>query len=91
MEQVLTLVVKLQATAEQGDKFELTAVAFAAACNYANEQVKPAITNKNRIQALVYEDLRSRFGLLANMAVRACARIGINRKAAKRKIKSLSS
>lgn len=33
----------------------------------------------------VYHDLRARFGLSANLAVRACARVGANRKVAKSK------
>jgi len=57
--------------------------AFADACNYANEQVKPGITSKTTIQGMVYQDLRARFGLSANQAVRVCARVGANRKAAK--------
>lgn len=39
------------------------------------------------IQNLVYQDLRSLFGLSANLAVRACARVGANRKTAKQKKK----
>ncbi len=36
---------------------------------------------------MVYQDLREKFGLSANLAVRACARVGANRKAAKAKNK----
>ncbi|MEA5623258.1 transposase [Nostoc sp. UHCC 0251] len=61
--------------------------AFADACNYANQQVKPQITSKTTIQNMVYQDLRSLFGLSANLAVRACARVGANRKTAKQKNK----
>lgn len=46
MEQILTLVCKLQPTPEQVAKIEVTLKAFAGACNYANQTVKPAITNK---------------------------------------------
>jgi len=59
--------------------------AFADGCNYANEQVKPGITSKTTIQSAVYHDIRARFGLSANQAVRVCARVGMNRKAAKAK------
>ncbi|WNN88917.1 hypothetical protein [Gloeocapsopsis dulcis] len=41
--------------------------------------------HKITIQGIVYEDLRSRFGLAANLAIRACARVGANRLAAKQK------
>jgi putative transposase len=87
MEQVLTLVCKLNPTPQQVIQIEATLKAFADACNYANDQVKPQITSKTTIQGLVYQDLRSLFGLSANLAVRACARVGANRKTAKQKDK----
>ncbi|MHC5672302.1 RNA-guided endonuclease InsQ/TnpB family protein [Nostoc sp.] len=82
MEQVLTLVSKLNPTSEQVVKIEATLKAFAGACNYANQQVKSQITSKTTIQNMVYQDLRLLFGLSANLAVRACARVGANRKTA---------
>jgi IS605 OrfB family transposase len=82
MEQTLTLACKLQPTPEQIAKIEATLKAFADACNYANQIVKPTILNKRVIQALVYDQLRSQFGLSANLAVRVCARVGANRKTA---------
>ncbi|MHC5731203.1 MAG: RNA-guided endonuclease TnpB family protein, partial [Nostoc sp.] len=82
MEQVLTLVCKLNPTSEQVVKIEATLKAFAGACNYANQQVKSQITSKTTIQNMVYQDLRLLFGLSANLAVRACARVGANRKTA---------
>ena len=87
MEQVLTLVCKLNPAPQQVAQIEATLKAFADAYNYANEQVKPQITSKTTIQNLVYQDLRSLFGLSANLAVRACARVGANRKTAKQKNK----
>ena len=84
MKQVLTLVCKLQPTTEVAQKIESTLVAFADACNYANQEVKPTITSKTTIQNLVYQTLREKFGLSANLAVRACARVGANRKTAKK-------
>jgi IS605 OrfB family transposase len=91
MEQTLTLVCKLQPTSEQVAKIEATLKAFADACNYANEQVKPQITSKTTIQNMVYQDLRSKFDLSANLAVRACARVGANRKTAKAKGKPVKT
>ncbi|WNZ26127.1 IS200/IS605 family element transposase accessory protein TnpB [Leptolyngbya sp. NK1-12] len=85
MEQTLTLACKLQPTLEQASKIEALLQAFADACNYANEQVKSKTTSKATIQAQVYGELREKFGLSANQAVRACARVGMNRKAAKAK------
>lgn len=85
MMQVMTLVCKLNPTPEQAAKIEATLKAFADACNYANQKVKPSITSKTTIQNIVYEDLRSQYGLAANLAVRACARVGANRLTAKHK------
>lgn len=85
MKQTLTLTCKLATTPEQDAKIEALLQAFADACNYANEQVKPKTTSKTTIQSLVYNDLREKFGLSANQAVRACARVGANRKTAKAK------
>lgn len=82
MKQVLTLVCKLQPTPEQSDLIEGTLQAFADACNYTNQAVKPSITSSVSIQNLVYPILREQFGLSANLAVRACARVGANRKIA---------
>ena len=91
MKQVLTLVCKLNPTCEQIAKISATLKAFADACNYANEKVKPTITSFSSIQNLVYEDLRQQFGLAANLAVRACARVGANRKTAKLKGKPVKA
>jgi hypothetical protein len=41
------------------------------------------MTNKNRIQKEVYRAVRQQFGLTANLAVRACARVAANRKVGK--------
>lgn len=91
MKQTLTLVCKLQPTFEQVAKIEATLKAFADACNYANQQIKAGVTSKTTIQMKVYDELRTRFGLSANLAVRACARVGANRKTAKQKGKPVKS
>ncbi|HEY9853689.1 MAG TPA: transposase [Leptolyngbyaceae cyanobacterium] len=89
MEQTLTIVCKLQPTPEQSAKMNDLLKAFADACNYANEQVKLGITSKTTIQSMVYYDIRAKYGLSANQAVRVCARVGANRKAAKVKGKAV--
>ena len=89
MKQVLTLVCKLQPSLEQVALIEATLKAFADACNYTNQIVKPSITSSVSIQNLVYPALREQFGLSANLAVRACARVGANRKTAKLKDKPI--
>ena len=91
MKQTLTLVCKLQPTSDQVAKIEATLKAFADACNYANQTVKPSVLNGRSIQSLVYDYLREQFGLSANLAVRACARVGANRKTAKTKDKPVKS
>lgn len=91
MEQTLTLACKLQPTLSQIAKIEATLKAFADACNYANQVVKPTISNKRTIQVLVYDQLRSQFELSANLAIRACARVAANRKTAKQKGKEVKA
>ncbi|MDZ7958258.1 MAG: transposase [Aulosira sp. DedQUE10] len=91
MEQVLTLVCKLNPTQKQAEEIELVLKGFADACNYANEKVKPQVTSKMTIQNLVYNEIRALFGLSANLAVRACARVGANRKTAKLKDKPVKA
>ncbi|HIK21833.1 MAG TPA: IS200/IS605 family element transposase accessory protein TnpB [Synechococcus sp. M44_DOE_062] len=83
MQQTLTLVCRLQPTPEQIAKIQATLQAFAAACHYTNQTVKPNICNPVAIQAQVYQAIRKEFGLSANLAVRVCARVGANRKTAK--------
>jgi predicted transposase len=87
MKQLLTLVVKLQATPLERQLLDDTAKAFADACNYINQNVKASLTNRNSIQAVCYQDVKERFGLTANHVVRACARVGANRLTAKHKRK----
>lgn len=87
MKQVLTLVCRLHPTPEQIDLIEATLKAFADACNYITQTVKPNITSAISIQNLAYQPVREQFGLSANLAIRACARVGANRKTAKVKDK----
>ena len=85
MEQVLTLVVKLQVDINQQQLLNDTVTAFASACNWINQNVNPNLTNRNSIQAVCYKDVKAQFGLTANHVVRACARIGANRLTARQK------
>jgi IS605 OrfB family transposase len=89
MKQVLTLVVKLQASIKQQQLLDNTAKTFALACNWINQNVNPKLTNKNSIQAVCYQDVKQQFGLTANHVVRACARVGANRLTAKQKGKKV--
>ena len=82
--QVLTIVCKISPTPVQAAKIEATLEAFADACNYINSVVEPKITHNVTIQNQVYEDVREKFGLSSNLAIRAINRVSANRKTAKR-------
>lgn len=49
------------------------------------------MTNNVRIQTLVYDDVRAKFGLSANLAIRAINRVAGNRKTAKKENKPVQS
>jgi putative transposase len=91
VEQVLTIVCKLQPTPKQASEIDALLKAFADGCNYANQIVKAGVTSKTTIQNLTYQELRKQFGLSANQAVRVCARVGANRKTAKLKNKPVQA
>jgi len=65
MKQVLTIVCKLNPSKEVVKKIDTTLEMFAAACNYANQEVKPAITSKVTIQSQVYQTIRKEYSLSA--------------------------
>ena len=81
---MLTIVCKIKPTPEQVAKIEATLQAFADACNYINEVVEPKITHNVTIQNQVYGEVRQRFELSSNLAIRAINRVSANRKTAKR-------
>ncbi|HEY9903292.1 MAG TPA: transposase, partial [Candidatus Sericytochromatia bacterium] len=87
--QVLTIVCKINPTPKQVAKIEATLQAFAGACNYINEVVEPKITHNVTIQNQVYGEVRERFGLASNLAIRAINRVSANRKTAKRMNKAV--
>lgn len=82
MTQVLTIVCKLQPSDDGAQHLDDTLEAFAAACNWVHETVPLRIRNKDRMQAMVYDEVRGRFGLSANLAIQAIRRVAMNRKAA---------
>ena len=74
MKQVV--VVKLVPTPEQATSLLRTLKAFNAACRWiASVAFRERTANKFKLQALVYRDARERFGLSAQMAVRAVAKV----------------
>lgn len=73
MKQIIAL--KLQATPEQGQSLKATMRAFNAACNYLADVAHAVGTvNKLKLQQLAYYDVRGKFGLSAQLTVRAIAK-----------------
>lgn len=81
-EQVLTVRCKLNPTDSQAEEIEDTLKAFAGACNWINQNTPAKLRNKVLIQGVVYQDVRTKFGLSANLAIRAINRVAANRKTA---------
>ncbi len=81
-EQVLTINCKLSPTDPQAEEIDDTLRAFADACNWINQTVPPKIKNHVRIHGIVYHEVRTKFGLSANLTVRAISRVAGNRKTA---------
>jgi putative transposase len=75
MDAVRTVVCKLAPTSEQRAEIEATLVAFAQACDFAADVAREiGSTNKVKVQQAGYGEIRARFGLSANLAIRAIAR-----------------
>lgn len=86
MLQVLTVSCKLQVAKDVQVEIDDTLKRFAGACNYAAEVgTRERIKNAQRLQRLVYHDLRERFGLSANQACQVCVRVAASLKSGKRK------
>jgi IS605 OrfB family transposase len=72
---IRTVVCKLDPTPEQAVEIDATLAAFAAACDFAAETARRiGSTNKVKVQHAAYKAMRKRFGLSANLAIRAIAR-----------------
>ena len=87
MKQFLTVSCKIQVASKQIALIDELLQAFADACEYTNRTVKPGLMNEQAIQSLVYNDVRARFGLSAQLAIHAVRRVASNRKTAKQKDK----
>jgi IS605 OrfB family transposase len=71
-----TLLVRLDTTKEQLDALKETMYRFNQACNFvAPVAFKLRTADKMRLQSLVYRKLREKFGLSAQMAIRAIAKV----------------
>jgi putative transposase len=76
METIRTIACKLVPTDEQRTELDATLVAFADACNFVAEVARSMhSSNKVKLQHAYYHDIRQRFGLSANLAIRAIARV----------------
>lgn len=76
MEIVRTLIVKLSPTLEQRAELDATLTTFADACNAIAEVARSIhSTNKVKVQHACYQDVRTQFGLSANLTIRAIARV----------------
>ena len=85
MQQILTVACKLVLTPEIAPEIDATLLAFSQACDYINQSVPQQITSRLRIHHLAYQSVRQLFGLSANLACRAIARVAANRKTALQK------
>jgi putative transposase len=75
MDIVRTIVCKLVPTPAQASEMDATLQAFASACDFAADVARRiGSTNKVKVQHAGYKDIRERFGLSANLAIRAIAR-----------------
>jgi IS605 OrfB family transposase len=75
MKAIRTVVCKLDPTPEQAVEIDATLGAFAAACDFAADAARRiGSTNKVKVQHAAYAEIRQRFGLSANLAIRAIAR-----------------
>jgi predicted transposase len=82
METIHTVACKLDLSEEQRQHVADTMQAFAQACQHIEDTLPQPLRNKDRLQTMVYRDVRDRFGLSANLAIRAIARVSTTRKAA---------
>src|SRR4051794_24734823 len=75
METTRTVVCKLNPTPEQIRDIDATLEAFAGACDFVADTARRiGSTNKVTIQHEAYREIRGRFGLSSNLAIRAIAR-----------------
>jgi IS605 OrfB family transposase len=85
MNQVTTVACKLKVPVKFATEIDQTLEMFAAACEWVNQNTPPELTNKAKMQKLVYNDVRALFRLSANLAIQALRRVCGNRKTARQK------
>lgn len=75
MNQVTTIACKLKVPLKFVTEIDKTLEVFAAACEWVNLNTPPELTNKAKMQKLVYNDVRALFGLSANLAIQTLRRV----------------
>ena len=86
MEATKTVVCKLATTEEEFDKLMKTVKAFRDACNYISEIAwERGCFNPVALHHLTYKDVRAKFGLPANLAIRARDRVAKSYKVDRKK------
>ena len=83
MHQVTTVACKLKVPVKFVAEIDKTLEVFAAACEWVNQNTPLELTNKAKMQKLVDNDVRLRFGLSSNLAIQALRRVCGNRKTAR--------
>jgi len=88
MELIKTVSCKLNTSVEQAEALRATFQSFANACNYVLKVSKEnRTTNKVKLQHLCYREIRERYRLTANLAIRAIARVAESSKRKLRKVR----
>jgi putative transposase len=85
MNQITAVACKIKVPVNFVTEIDKTLEVFAAACDWVNQNTPLELTNKAKMQKLVYNDVRVRFGLSANLAIQALRRVCGNRKTARQK------
>ena len=85
MKQVTTVACKLKVPVKFTSEIDETLEVFAAACEWVNDNTPKDLSSKTKMQKLVYNDVRARFGLSANLVIQALRRVCGNRKTARQK------
>ena len=85
MKQVTTVACRLEIPLKFAPEMEKTLEIFTTACEWVNQNTPSELTNKAKMQKLVYNDVRLLFGLSANLAIQALRRVCANRKTARQK------
>ena len=85
MKLVKTVKCKLKVNQEQNDILKETLNRFACACNdILKISLENKTTNKVKLQHLCYHQIKKRYNLPANLAIRAIARVSVKRKGKKK-------